>query len=1491
MDTRGDGEGDGDDGDGDNESQQHAPQPSQASPVPPLEWDSAIAAATPPLLSNTFRRDAAATSSPNAVLSTPPIAPPAIIIRTHHAEDELQHLWRIFTDVFPRASRRPSPKNYGDVSPEFSEPFPPLPIADPEMPTTVDPAPREAPRRSPLFRATRRRPLAEQDFRRPANAARVPPHVGGPPQQFLSSAPDRRELRFRRRLRGDPPLVEKPPIVHWANLSTLLRRNLPIYNTISKYNLRRFLGDLLGAVNVALVLLPQSVAFSSLARVNPSQTLLSAIFPLLLYPLFGSSSLLSVGPEAVISVIVGSTIQSEQQSNPDADYPVEHVASTLALMVGLFAILLSMMRAGFVDQLLSGYLLTGFMIGLSCLIIMNQAPQLLGLSIFINAQDPSITKITTIARNLLNSRWITVVISFSNIAFLLTARTLKRKFSSKIRFLKYVPEIVVLTVSMTAISYGLDLSSRNVNVLGVIDARVPSPTPPPTSFSLLTSLIEPAVVVLLVGYIECQAVTRNISSRLGRVPSGNRELFALGFSNLVSSFFGTIPTFGGMTRSRLLANTGARTTLSNIMAGIIILILFLYMESVLKYLPRSTLASIVTVGAVGLVDIQEIKFVFLLRSWTEIGMFLFTSIITVVTSITVGVLICIAFSTLLILRKTTTSVMTVMGRVHHSRRIVTPSLAQMNEYPTGLGGTGLRTDSGNGRSFLLENSGPAADDQGSIRGTVKSTKDDSADLNGGPPPIKTRGNNSNPSLNNSGRGTDAITSSMTAREGESDSDSDEEVTNDRMSTTVSLDYATRDRTDAPVDMIRGMSFQSGRLTSQSGTSMARQSSLVNPNRQSLGRNSVTFAGPDMPFPPRRDSTFSRLRETITVRHSSEMPPLPTHPAQQNKPQPTQPPVAGSSVPPEENPVSNSSPAISAAAASVAAARSTAAGGRRSVQLITILMDRPRFVSIREHPDAELLDGLLILRVDVPILFYNVGRLRRTIESLMRAQLRMWRARKAREELEREEAEAEAAAAAAAYQNDFDGWDGEEICGTGKDEDFDGLEKGSTMHTAMDHEGLGVSTPGGANSSFPMVEVSGSSETLLTDDITPSATPEPGLVTAPGPSVAWAPGLTPRLQVTPPLGMRNLFQPPTPPPASSLPNQDIAVDTVPPVAAGRNQGFLTPHHYLNVMNQEPRNFRHPRPYDPEATVTSRDIYFSSAVADTGPPTTPSGIALRSPQTHPERPNLRTLSGFLSSLRIGRRERSNSAPAGSGLPQPQSILPLHQSETAGSSIPLQSISHLGSHASTAHIYDPEMTVGSDIFTPATLEELRAAATRANAAGTMAGGGPDASKGDDVHQSKGTWKRFFDIPSVLERLRHRRQLGAIVGLYGRDEDAVIHPLPLHPRLNPAADGHSEAFISLEKAVHTILLDLSHCFDMDSAGTFVLRSIVEIFAKNGIRFCLCGVHDFQMRLFERAGMRELLLGNVFADIEAAVEEIQDGLDEVIWRDQDGFVTSREAK
>ncbi|KAJ3241986.1 Solute carrier 26 [Chytriomyces hyalinus] len=382
------------------------------------------------------------------------------------------------------------------------------------------------------------------------------------------------------------------------------------------------------------------------------QACVASMVPVMLYPIFGASRHLSVGPEAVVSVVTGTAVLAIMAET--TAYTAAQIANSLALMAGI--------------DLQWGLIYPFFLwqnAGVSNLICIDQIPAMFGLTLPPEgSESSSLDKIRVVINHMNTFNGVTVGVGVSNVLFLLGMRRVKKMFKHKSVILAKTPEILVLVIIMIAFSAGLDIAGKyNVNVLGTFDTSLPVPALPVLTGDLFGRLIQPAFITMLVGFIESQTVTQKFGLHFGYFPNNDQELVALGSINIVSSIVGGYSLFGSLPRSRILVNTGGKTVLANAMAGIIVLVATQVLGPVLKYLPKATLAGIVFAAALGLIETKEIGFVFRVRSWNEVFMFLVTWAVTIGFTITTGILVCLGFSALLIIRRSTEAPLAVIGRV------------------------------------------------------------------------------------------------------------------------------------------------------------------------------------------------------------------------------------------------------------------------------------------------------------------------------------------------------------------------------------------------------------------------------------------------------------------------------------------------------------------------------------------------------------------------------------------------------------------------------------------------------------------------------------------------------------------------------------------------------------------------------------------------------------------------------------------------------------
>ncbi|KAJ3090602.1 Solute carrier 26 [Quaeritorhiza haematococci] len=514
-------------------------------------------------------------------------------------------------------------------------------------------------------------------------------------------------------------ISSRRPLTTQEKAFNIVRHVFPIVDQfVTGYDMKLFLADFSAAITVAFVLVPQAIAYSGLARIEPIRALVSAVWPVIIYAIFGGSKQLSAGPEALTSVLVGAAVMAEEKLREQVDPAA--IAAILTFMVGILCLFLSVVKAGFMDNILSGYMLTGFVAGVANLIMVEQLPGILGVS-HKKEEEGSVSTLMKLEESLSaighDSHVPTIAVSIANILFLIIIQRLKKTASHhrahhklveackkekehldelnemdkgrsgssaapKIarigheddlhekggsiveKFLDQVPEVLCLVIVMIIISFAADFKGKGIKVLGRFDNKLPPPTLPMLmDFELVKRLMSSALLIALCGFIESQSVTKNFGLKNNYFPSGDQELMAFGFTNVIGSILGCYVVFGSLPRSRILANAGGQTMMCGLMAGIIVLLCIIFLEPVLQFLPKPTLSSIVFVAAYNLIEWGEIFFIARLRAWSEFAMMIGTWIITLVLSIEIGIVLSVLFAALAIVKRTAKVDMTLLGRL------------------------------------------------------------------------------------------------------------------------------------------------------------------------------------------------------------------------------------------------------------------------------------------------------------------------------------------------------------------------------------------------------------------------------------------------------------------------------------------------------------------------------------------------------------------------------------------------------------------------------------------------------------------------------------------------------------------------------------------------------------------------------------------------------------------------------------------------------------
>lgn len=358
-----------------------------------------------------------------------------------------------------------------------------------------------------------------------------------------------------------------------------------------KYDKSFFRFDVAAGITVAAVAVPEAIAYSSLAGLPLQHGLYAALAALAAYFIFGTSNQLSIGPTSALSILIGSTIGSLTLINQSNAYVL---AAFVALIVGFFSILAWIFKMGFILNFVSKTVLTGFSAGAALYIFVSQLPRLLGID---GTTSGFLSGIFYIIHHINEIHIITLAIGLLAIIYLL--------FSEK--YLPRFPNMLIVMIVPIIIFSFFDLNFLNVKILGNIPAGLPSiiiPNIPIEDFSYLLSI---AVVCFILSNVEGMSAAKTLAVEHDEELEENKELLALGASNILTGLTQGFPVGGSFSRSAINDNVGSKSPLSSGIASLILILIVSFFTSVFTNLPDTILAAIVILAVKNLIKIDEFK--------------------------------------------------------------------------------------------------------------------------------------------------------------------------------------------------------------------------------------------------------------------------------------------------------------------------------------------------------------------------------------------------------------------------------------------------------------------------------------------------------------------------------------------------------------------------------------------------------------------------------------------------------------------------------------------------------------------------------------------------------------------------------------------------------------------------------------------------------------------------------------------------------------------
>ncbi|MCE8018117.1 sulfate permease [Halomonas sp. MCCC 1A17488] len=440
------------------------------------------------------------------------------------------------------------------------------------------------------------------------------------------------------------------------------KRYLPILQWLPGYGRATLASDLLAAVIVTIMLIPQSLAYAMLAGLPPEVGLYASIAPLAVYAVFGTSRTLAVGPVAVVSLMTAAAVgQIAPQGSPE----YLGAALVLALMSGLILTLMGIARLGFLANFLSHPVISGFITASGLIIAASQLKHVLG----VEASGHNLLELlVSLGGSLEGVNGPTLVIGFAVLAFLHVARRWLKHGLGKLGIPARPADMLtkaapILAVAVTALAtWSLGLDAQGVAVVGTVPAGLPPLTLPGFDGELWGQLFVSALLISVIGFVESVSVGQTLAAKRRQRIDPDQELVGLGTSNIAASLTGGMPVTGGFARSVVNFDAGAETPAAGAFTAVGIAVAALLLTPLIAYLPIATLAATIIVAVLSLVDIKAMRHTWNYSRSDALAMFA-TVGVTLGHGVESGILAGVGLSLALHLYNTSRPHSAVVGRV------------------------------------------------------------------------------------------------------------------------------------------------------------------------------------------------------------------------------------------------------------------------------------------------------------------------------------------------------------------------------------------------------------------------------------------------------------------------------------------------------------------------------------------------------------------------------------------------------------------------------------------------------------------------------------------------------------------------------------------------------------------------------------------------------------------------------------------------------------
>jgi len=350
--------------------------------------------------------------------------------------------------------------------------------------------------------------------------------------------------------------------------------------------------DIIAGVTVALVLVPQSMAYAQLAGLPVYYGLYASFLPPMVAALFGSSRQLATGPVAVVSLMTAAALEPIAAGSPEGYLAY---AVLLAVMIGAFQLFLGVFRLGVLVDFLSHPVVVGFTNAGAIIIGTSQLNKLFGVTVE-KAEHHYETVIRVVEAAIAHTHLPTLWMGVLSIAIMYGLK----------RYLPKVPNVLAAVVITTLLAWSTGFKAAGGAVVGTIPQGLPGFSAPVFDWDVVQQLITAAITISLIGFMEAISIAKAMAARTRQRLDANQELIGQGLSNMVSGCFSGYPVSGSFSRSAVNINAGAVTGVSSVVTGVVVGITLLFLTPLLYHLPQATLAAVIIMAVINLIKFKPI---------------------------------------------------------------------------------------------------------------------------------------------------------------------------------------------------------------------------------------------------------------------------------------------------------------------------------------------------------------------------------------------------------------------------------------------------------------------------------------------------------------------------------------------------------------------------------------------------------------------------------------------------------------------------------------------------------------------------------------------------------------------------------------------------------------------------------------------------------------------------------------------------------------------